>query len=53
MRYFPQQVLLCTKTVHDQSADICIQGYVLGSFGYEIQNLQKYTKFINSKFYVT
>ena len=29
MRYFPQQhVLLCTSTVHDQSANICIQGYL-------------------------
>ena len=28
MRYFPQHVLLCTSTVHDQSADICIQGYL-------------------------
>ena len=28
MRYFPQHVLLCTSTVHDQSGDICIQGYL-------------------------
>ena len=28
MRYFPQHVLLCTCTVHDQSANICIQGYL-------------------------
>ena len=28
MRYFPQHVLLCTSTVHDQSANICIQGYL-------------------------
>ena len=28
MRYFPQHVLLCTRTVHDQSGDICIQGYL-------------------------
>ena len=28
MRYFPQHVLLCTSTVHDQSASICIQGYL-------------------------
>ena len=28
MRYFPQDVLLCTSTVHDQSGDICIQGYL-------------------------
>ena len=28
MRYFPQHVLLCTGTVHDQSGDICIQGYL-------------------------
>ena len=28
MRYFPQHVLLCTSTVHDQSVDICIQGYL-------------------------
>ena len=27
MRYFPQHVLLCTSSVHDQSANICIQGY--------------------------
>ena len=26
MRYFPQHVLFCTSTVHDQ--DICIQGYL-------------------------
>ena len=28
MRYFPKHVLLCTSTVHDQSGDICIQGYL-------------------------
>ena len=28
MWYFPQHVLLCTSTVHDQSGDICIQGYL-------------------------
>ena len=28
MGYFPQHVLLCTSTVHDQSGDICIQGYL-------------------------
>ena len=28
IRYFPQHVLLCTSTVHDQSGDICIQGYL-------------------------
>ena len=28
MRYFPHHVLLCTSTVHDQSGDICIQGYL-------------------------
>ena len=28
MRYFQQHVLLCTSTVHDQSGDICIQGYL-------------------------
>ena len=28
VRYFPQHVLLCTTTVHDQSANICIQGYL-------------------------
>ena len=28
MRYFPQHVLLCTSTVHDQSGNICIQGYL-------------------------
>ena len=28
MRYFHQHVLLCTSTVHDQSGDICIQGYL-------------------------
>ena len=27
LRYFPQQVLLCTSSVNDQSTDICIQGY--------------------------
>ena len=27
MQYFPQHVLLCTSTVHDQSANICTQGY--------------------------
>ena len=26
--YFPQHVLLCTRTVHNQSGDICIQGYL-------------------------
>ena len=26
MRYFPQHVLLCTSTVHDQSANVCFQG---------------------------
>ena len=28
MRYLPQLVLLCTSTVHDQSGNICIQGYL-------------------------
>ena len=28
MRYFPQHVLLCTSTVHDQSANIYFQGYL-------------------------
>ena len=28
MRYFTQHVLLCTSTVHDQSEDIFIQGYL-------------------------
>ena len=28
MQYFPQHVLLCTSTVHDQSANICIRGYL-------------------------
>ena len=28
MQYFPQHVLFCTSTVHDQSGDICIQGYL-------------------------
>ena len=28
MRYFPQQVPLCTTGVHDQPTDICIQGYL-------------------------
>ena len=28
MRHFLQHVLLCTSTVHDQSGDICIQGYL-------------------------
>ena len=28
MRYFPQHVLLCTSTVHEQSGDICTQGYL-------------------------
>ena len=28
MRYIPQHVLLCTSTVHDQSGDICIRGYL-------------------------
>ena len=41
MRYFPQHVLLCTSTVHDQSANICIQGEIKGSSGNETQNLQK------------
>ena len=27
-KYFPQQVPLCTTGVHDQSADICIKGYL-------------------------
>ena len=31
MRYFPQHVLFCTSTVHDQSGDICIQGRYLSS----------------------
>jgi len=51
MRYFPQHVLLCTSTVHDQSANICIQGILKGSFGYETQNLQK--KDWIHKFYVS
>jgi len=28
MRYYPQHVLLCTSTVHNQSGDISIQGYL-------------------------
>ena len=28
MQYFPQHVLLCTSTVHDQSENNCIQGYL-------------------------
>ena len=28
MPYFPPHILLCTSTVHDQSGDICIQGYL-------------------------
>ena len=28
MPYFPQHVLLCTSSVHDQSGDLCIQGYL-------------------------
>ena len=28
MRYFPQHVLLCTSTVHNQSANIYIQGHL-------------------------
>ena len=28
MRYFPQHVLLCTSSVHDQSEDISILGYL-------------------------
>ena len=28
MRYFSQHVLLCKSTVHHQSGDICIQGYL-------------------------
>ena len=28
IRYFTQHVLLCTSTVHEQSANICIQGYL-------------------------
>ena len=28
MRYFPQHVILWASTVHDQSGDICIQGYL-------------------------
>jgi len=28
MRYFPQHVQLFTSTVHDQSGDIFIQGYL-------------------------
>ena len=28
MRYFLQHVLVCTSTVHDQSANIRIQGYL-------------------------
>ena len=28
MRYFPQHVLLCTSTVHNQTANIYIQGYL-------------------------
>ena len=51
MQYFPQCVLLCTSTVHDQSGDICIQGY-LKILGYETQNLQKKTEFINVMFHV-
>ena len=36
MQYFPQHNLLCTHTVHNQSADIFIQGFL----GYKIQNFQ-------------
>ena len=40
MLSFPQHVLLCTSTVHDQSANICIQGYLrILWIGYETQNL--------------
>ena len=28
IRYFSQHVLLCTSTVHEQSANICLQGYL-------------------------
>jgi len=31
MRYF-SNVPLCTSTVHDQSGDICIQGYLKDTF---------------------
>ena len=46
MRYFPQHVLLCTSTVHDQSGDICIQGYLRilwigNSKSFKIDNIHK------------
>ena len=46
MWYFPQHVLLCTSTVHDQSGDICIQVYLrilwIGNAkSLKIDNIQK------------
>ena len=46
MRYYPQHVL-CTSTVHDQSGDICIQGYLrilwIGNAkSFKINNIHKH-----------
>ena len=52
MRYFPQHVLLCTSTVHDKLADICIQGYLRILWIRSTKNLRKKTKFKNVMFHV-
>ena len=52
MQYFPQQVLLCTSTVNHLNQQTPIFIDIKGAFGYEILNLQKYTKFINLMFHV-
>ena len=50
-RHFPQHVLLCTSTVHDQSGDICIQGYLRILWKGNTKS-SKIDKFINVIFYV-
>ena len=42
IRYFPQQVPLCTTGVHTTNKQMSAFRDILGFFGYEIQNLQKY-----------
>ena len=52
MRYFSQDVLLCTSTVHDQSANICIQRYFRILWIRNTKSFLKKTEFINVMFYV-
>ena len=51
MQYFPHHVLLCTSTVHDQSANICLQGYLRILWIRNTISLKK-TEFINIMFHV-